>query len=57
MSSFMQIQQGLLPSPRNILLATGGLFLVLARYALAAADPYQFRNAWPGRFEQGNIRH
>ena len=44
------------PSPGNLKIAMWVLLLVLARYALAAAEPYQFRNAWPGRFGRGNIR-
>ena len=45
-----------LPSPRNKEYHMGFLS-ALAPYARAMPDPYQFRNAWPRRFERGNIRH
>ena len=42
---------------RSIIIPTWVSALALARWGRALADPYQFRNAWPRRFERGNIRH
>ena len=42
---------------RSIIIPTWVSALVLARWGRALAEPYQFRNAWPRRFEQGNIDH
>ena len=40
---------------RSIIIPTWVSALALARWGRALAEPYQFRNAWPGRFKQGNI--
>ena len=42
---------------RSILIRTLVFLLALARCARVMPEPYQFRNAWPRRFERGNIRH
>ena len=40
-----------------IIIPTWASALALARWGGSLAEPYQFRNAWPRRFEQGNIHH
>ena len=40
-----------------IIIPTWASALALARWGGSLAEPYQFRNAWPGRFERGNVHH
>ena len=42
---------------RSTLIRTLVFLLALARCARVMPEPYQFRNAWPRRFERGNISH